>query len=71
MPDHNTAETSGSSEEILAKTIDALRQDEATDISLLEILTNHILTPSPVADVVDVAVKAIEALAVGRGEKVD
>ena len=71
MPDHNTAETGGNFEEILAKTIDALRQDEATDISLLEILTKHILTPSPVADVVDLAVKDIEALAVERGKKVD
>ena len=71
MPDQNTAETGGSSEEILAKTIDALRQDEATDVSLLEILTNHILTSSPVADAVDVAVKGIEALAVERGQKVD
>ena len=71
MPDNNTAETGGSSEEILAKTIDALRQDEATDISLLEILTKHILTSSPVADVVDLAVKDIEALAIERGEKVD
>ena len=71
MPDHNTAETGGSSEEILAKTIDALRQDEATDISLLEILTKHILTSSPVSDAVDVAVKDIETLAVGRAQKVD
>ena len=53
MPDHNTADIGGSSEEILAKTIDALRQDEATDISLLEILTKHILTSSPVSDAVD------------------
>jgi hypothetical protein len=71
MPDHNTADIGGSSEEILAKTIDALRQDEATDISLLEILTKHILTSSPVSDAVDVAVKDIETLAVGRAQKVD
>ena len=70
MPEPNTAEPSESSEEILAKTVAALRKDETTDISLLEIIANHIVTLSPATDAVDVAVKDIEALAVERGEKV-
>ena len=70
MPEPNTAEPGENSEEILAKTVAALRKDEATDISLLEIIAKHVVTLSPATDAVDVAMKDIEALAVERGEKV-
>ena len=70
MPEPNTTKPGESSEDILAKSVAALRKDEATDISLLEIIANHIATLSPATDAVDVAVKDIEALAVERGDKV-
>ena len=70
MPETNTAQSGENSEEILAKTVAALRKDEATDISLLEIIAKHVVTLSPATDAVDVALKDIEALAVERGENV-
>ena len=71
MAESNTPESEENSEDILVKTIDTLRQDVATDISLLEIISKHMVTLSPSADAIDLAVKDIEALAVERGEKVD
>ena len=70
MPETNTAESGDNSEEILAKIVAALRKDEATDISLLEIIAKHVVTLSPATDAVDVALKDIEALAIERGGKV-
>ena len=71
MPESNTAEAGGISEEILVKTVDTLRRNEANDISLLEILSKRIVTLAPATDAIEVALKEIEALAVERGEKVD
>ncbi len=71
MPESNTAEAGGISEEILVKTVDTLMGNEATDISLLGILSKHIVTLAPATDATDVALKEIEALAVERAEKVD
>ena len=71
MAESSAAESGGISEEILAQTVDTLRRNEASDISLLEILSKHIVTLAPATDAIEVALKEIEALAVERGEKVD
>ena len=71
MAESNAAESGGISEVILVKTIDTLRQNEATDLSLLEILSKHIVTLTPATEAIDVALKEIEALAIERGGKVD
>ena len=71
MAESNAAESGGSSEDILVKTIETLRQNEASDLSLLEILSKHIVTLTPATDAIDVALKEIETLAVEREEKVD
>ena len=71
MAESNAAESGGISEVILVKTIDTLRQNEATDLSLLEILSKHIVTLTPTTEAIDVALKEIEALAIERGGKVD
>ena len=71
MAESGTAESGGNSEEILANIIESLRQNKATDISLLEIISKHVVTLSPAADAIDVAVKDIETLANERGEQVD
>ena len=71
MAESNAAESGGISEVILVKTIDTLRQNEATDLSLLEILSKHIVTLTPPTEAIDVALKEIEALAIERGGKVD
>ena len=71
MAESNAAESGGISEVILVKTIDTLRQNKATDLSLLEILSKHIVTLTPTTEAIDVALKEIEALAIERGGKVD
>ena len=71
MAESNAAESGGSSEDILVKTIETLSQNEASDLSLLEILSKHIVTLTPATDAIDVALKEIETLAVEREEKVD
>ena len=71
MAESNAAESGGISEVILVKTIDTLRQNEATDLSLLEILSKHIVTLTPTTEAIDVALKEIEALVIERGGKVD
>ena len=70
MTETKTGESDENSEEILAKTVAALEKDEATDISLLEIIAKHVVTLSPATNAVDVALKDIEALAIERGRKV-
>ena len=71
MPDINDGESPPAFEEVLAESIETLSRSEDTDMSLLHILSGHIVTSSPTADAVDQAVKAIESLAVERGESVD
>ncbi len=71
MAESGAVEPGGSSEEILANIIESLRQNEATDISLLEIISKHIVTLSPAEDAIDAAVKDIETVANQRGEQVD
>ena len=58
-------------EEIIAEIIESLRQNEATDTPLLEILTKHVVNLSPAENAIDLAVEDIEALAKERGEQVD
>ena len=69
MTESNAANSSGHSEEILAKALDDLRLNEATDIALLEILSRHIVNLSPASDAVEQAVKDMEGLAMERGEE--
>ena len=71
MVEYGTEDSGGNSEEILAKIIVSLRQNKATDTSLLEILTKHVVNLSPAANAIDLAVEDIETLANGRGEQVD
>ena len=71
MAEYGIEDSGGNSEEILAKIIVSLRQNEATDTSLLEILTKHVVNLSPAANAIDLAVEDIEALAIERGEQVD
>ena len=71
MAEYGIEDPGGNSEEILAKIIESLRQNEATDISLLEIISKHVVTLSPAADAIDQALKDIETLAREKGEQVD
>ena len=71
MAESNIVDPVGSSREILVKIIDSLRQYEATDISLTEILSKHIVVMDPSTSAVDAAARDIQALASKRGEKVD
>ena len=54
---------------LLQETIDNLRKDDATDVALLDILTEHIITLSPARNSVDLAFKNIVSLAAQRGAK--
>lgn len=56
---------------LISKTIAALRDGEGTDIGLLDILAEHIVTMIPAATAVDNAAVAIEALATLRAEEPD
>ena len=59
------------SEELLASVVGQVREQEHTDVALLEFLEQHILVLTPVKDAVDRALKDIEALAAKRGEVLD
>lgn len=54
--------------ELISMATDTLRESEDTDVALLDILSEKILTMRPVASAVADAVKAIEDLAVKRAE---
>ena len=71
MAESNAVDPFGSSQDVLLKIIHNLRQDEATDISLTEILSKHIVVMDPSTKAVDTAARDIEALASKRGEEVD
>ena len=63
----NASEPSPTFEDVLTRTKEYLSQREDTDMSLLCVLSKHILTLSPTADAVEQALKDIEELAVKRG----
>lgn len=71
MADSCIVDPSGDSEEVVARTIESLKRNEATDTHLLEILTKHLVTFSPVENAIDLALEEIESLAKERGELVD
>ncbi len=71
MAQFSTEDTGGNSEEVLASIIESLRQDEATDVPLLEIISRHVITLSPAENAIELAVEDIESLAKERGEQVD
>lgn len=71
MAKPDSTEPTGKPEEILSDIIDSLKQDESTDVSLLEIVYRHIVTISPETGAVDAAMAAIETLTASRGNKVD
>ncbi|MDO8436854.1 MAG: hypothetical protein Q7S69_01630 [Nitrosomonadaceae bacterium] len=54
--------------ELISKVTDAIREAKDTDVELLDILSEKILTMNPAATAVANAVKAIENLAVKRAE---
>jgi len=56
-------------EQLIAKAVSALKRDDMTDTSLMEVLTEHILKLNPKDTAVDDAVKEIEALAAKRAEE--
>jgi hypothetical protein len=58
-------------ETLISGTVAALRNCEATDTELLDILAEHILTMTPAANGVTDAASAIEALAARRAEGPD
>ena len=67
MAQSSTEDFGENSEEFLANIIESLRQNEETDISLLEIISKHVVTLSPAADAINQALKDIETLANERG----
>ena len=67
MAQSSTEDFGENSEEFLANIIESLRQNEETDISLLEIIFKHVVTLSPAADAINQALKDIETLANERG----
>jgi len=71
MSDCGTEDSVESAEELVARIIGSLRQSVATDTSLLEIITKHVVTLSPVDNAIELAMQDIEVLAKERGEQVD
>lgn len=67
MSDLDVSEPSLSFEDVLSSASDSLSQCEDTDMSLLSILSKHIVTLSPAPDAVEQALKDIEGLAAKRG----
>jgi hypothetical protein len=58
-------------ETVVSETVAALRNSEGTDIGLLDILAEHIVTMNPADDAVANAAAAIEALAARCAEEPD
>jgi hypothetical protein len=58
-------------ETLISGTIAALRNREGTDVGLLDILAEHIVTMTPAGKAVSNAAAAIEALAASRAEEPD
>ena len=69
MEEDNATTTAGEHEELIAKTLDALRGESETDIGLLDILAAHIVKLDPAGTAVDDALKAVETLAKQRTEE--
>ena len=67
MAQSGTEEFGENSEGFLANIIESLGQNEETDISLLEIISKHVVTLSPAADAINQALRDIETLANERG----
>ena len=68
MEASNTAKPHSTVEELLQEAIHELRNDEKTDLRLLEILVKHILVESPADTAVANALEQIETLATERVE---
>jgi len=66
--DDTTGETV-TNDQLIAKAISALESDNKADVSLLSVLSEHILKLNPKSTAVNDAVKEIEALSVKRAEE--
>ena len=69
--DSETSQTVGTIEELIARSVAALRAEDQTDVDLLGILQKNILTQLPASDALKQATNEIEALAASRGEADD
>jgi len=63
--------TPATTEQLVANTVAALRNDDQQDSALLEILSDNIIKMAPAQTAVSDALKAIEALAAKRAEEPD
>ena len=67
----NIDEESGKSEALIVQVIAELREASETDVALLDILSENILTITPTNTAVNDAVSAIESLATKRAQAKD
>ena len=68
METSDTARPPSTVEHVIQEVLDELRNDEKTDVDLLEILVKHILVESPANTAVANALEQIETLATERVE---
>ena len=71
MSDCGTEVSVESAEELVTRLTESLRQSEATDTSLLKIITKYVVTLSPEGNAIELAMEDLEALAMERGEQLD
>ncbi len=71
MPDETSPDDPQTPEALIARTVNTLREADGTDVELLDILSEHVLTVTPSKTDLSDAVSAIETLAAERAETPD